>query len=67
MTYNSTAGVEAILAGAPVWCDEGAHYAAVARATRPKRLAYLRRLAWAQWTCDELRDGSAWEFLRQWA
>jgi hypothetical protein len=63
ITYNSTAGVEAIIAGVPVYCHASAHYAAVATAARAERQAYLERLAWGQWTCDELASGEAIAFL----
>lgn len=65
VTYNSTAGLEAVRQGIPVWCAPTAHYAPVAREPDPViRERHFIRLAWAQWTIDELANGEAWEFLR---
>jgi hypothetical protein len=71
VTYNSTAGLEALIAGLPVFCAPCAHYATLAaydgfRVTRAQVQAYVNRLAWAQWTCAELADGSALRFINQW-
>lgn len=64
VTYNSTAGLEALMAGVPVRCHASAHYAAVADlADRSALMAHLHRLAWAQWTCAELRTGEPLRFL----
>jgi hypothetical protein len=65
VTFNSTAGLEAIRQGVPVVCSGKAHYAAIA-APGPDgdlRRSYLERLAWAQWTLDEFRDGTAIDFV----
>lgn len=67
VTYNSTAGTEAVRLGIPVVCDPGAHYAGVAWAPhRTTREGYFYRLAYAQWTLAELADGTALKFLSQW-
>lgn len=67
VTYNSTAGTEAVRLGVPVVCDPGAHYAGVAWAPhRTTREGYFHRLAYAQWTLEELADGTALRFLSQW-
>jgi hypothetical protein len=71
VTYNSTAGVAALLAGVPIICSPTAHYVAVAdyghTATRAQVLDYMHRLAWAQWTMGELRSGEALRFVNQFA
>ena len=71
ITYNSTAGVEAALAGVPVVAmDEGAMAWPVATHdptipwTRPAREPWAHRLAWCQWGQDEIRSGEAWEHLQ---
>lgn len=63
VTYNSTFGVDAMLQGVPVHSHPSAHYHRHAVADRPTRLAYLHRLAYAQWTLDEMRDGTALDFV----
>ncbi len=68
LTYNSTAGLEALLAGVPVHCHESAHYSAVSQLTDPAALLdHCERLAAAQWTCDELRAGEPVRFMDQFA
>lgn len=69
VTYNSTAGVEAVLAGVPtVTLDEGAmawpvtsH--ALAHQRWPDREAWAHDLAWTQWTREEIARGDAWAAL----
>lgn len=68
VTFNSTSGVEAALAGVPVIaCDEGSMVRAVAvhdiaqPVIRPDRSAWAHRLAWCQWRLEEIADGTAWE------
>lgn len=68
VTWNSTAGVEAVLAGVPtVTFDEGAMAWPVSahhlQTTRPPRWEWATRLAWCQFTIDEIRAGIAWEHL----
>ena len=68
VTYNSTAGLDAILAGVPVTCAPTAHYAHVASygiggVTHAQAMQHMHRLAYAQWTCAELRSGEALRFL----
>ena len=70
VTFNSNSGVEAVLAGVPtVTGDEGAvawpvtsHE--VGTWCRPTREAWAHRLAWCQWTLDEIASGDAWDALR---
>ena len=73
VTYNSTAGVEAVLSGCPtVTMDRGsmawpvtAHM--IADGIEPPlpraRLDWCRDMAWTTWRMDELADGSAAERL----
>jgi hypothetical protein len=77
ITYNSTSGVEAILAGVPVDCAPDAHYARVAdygwgeiagKEGRPfvgavETREYFHRLSYAQWLIPEIQNGSAIRFL----
>lgn len=72
VTYNSNAGVEAVLAGVPtITMDEGAMAWAVTShdlghpAARPDRREWCAWLAWCQWRLDEIRDGTAWAHLRE--
>lgn len=71
VTFNSTAGVEAALAGVSVVAlDEGAMVWDVAQhgilepefsVYCPDRTVWADRLAWAQYSFDEVRSGFAWE------
>lgn len=71
VSYNSTAGVESVLGGVPtVTMDEGAmawpvttHSLAEDRIT-PDRADWAYRLAWCQWTLQEIAAGVAWEYLQ---
>jgi len=66
LTFNSTAGLEALRAGVPVGCDSSAHYHRVAGITDPDELlAHCELLAAAQWTCAELRTGAPLRFMAQ--
>ena len=74
VTYNSNSGVDAVLAGVPtVACDKGSMAWPVSRhdismkniITYPDRTQWAQNLAYCQWTADEIRDGSAWEHLKQ--
>jgi hypothetical protein len=68
VTYNSTTGVEAVLAGVPTMTlDEGAMAWPVAShglaepLVTPDRDAWAADLAWCQWSVEELASGAAWE------
>ena len=70
VTYNSTAGVEAVLAGVPtITLDEGAMAWEVTSHTvqdapwRPDRWAWAHGLAWTSYTLEEIAAGLAWERL----
>lgn len=69
VTYNSTTGVEAVLAGVPtITMDEGAmawevsgH--AIGDIQRPNRDRWAHNLAWTSWTLDEIAQGLPWEHV----
>lgn len=69
ITYNSTSGVEAVLAGVPtVVMDPGGMAWEVARhdvgePIRPDRTAWARDMAWTSWTMEEIAAGDAWAAL----
>lgn len=70
ITFNSNTGVDAIMAGVPVYTeDEGSMVWPIAshdgKIVTPDRRPHLNRLAWCQWQKHELADGSAWEAIRQ--
>lgn len=71
VTWNSTSGVEAALAGVPVVaCDEGAMVWPVAShdvdepVIRPDRQEWVEQLACCQWEPDEIVSGEFWEPLK---
>jgi hypothetical protein len=72
VTYNSNAGVDALLRGVPVFAhDIGSMCWAVANKSllsvdvpnRPDRTQWLNDLCYTQWTLDEMRSGEAWRHL----
>lgn len=69
ITYNSTSGVECVLAGVPtITLDEGAmawpvSAHAIEMPPRPDRTAWCHDMAWTSWTMEEIADGTAWEAL----
>lgn len=71
VTFNSTCGQEALLMGVPVFCDPMAIYSGVANTDLSKldnpewhdTEDYFNRLAYSQWTLDELAEGGALNFL----
>lgn len=71
IAYNSNATVDAVLAGIPaITCDEGAmawdvtsHHVSQPLVT-PDRSEWFRRMAWTQWTLQEITSGEAWEVVR---
>jgi hypothetical protein len=71
VVYCSTAGVEAALAGVPVvTLNDGAMAWPVAShvltdpIVKPDRTEWMSRLAWTQWTKEELCAGVAWDALK---
>jgi hypothetical protein len=73
VTYNSNSGVDAALAGIPVvamgrgsmaWPVASHAITADALQFRPDRAQWAARLAWCQWTIDEIRSGAAWDHIK---
>lgn len=75
VTYNSTAGVTALLQGVPVVCDLSCAYAEMAMTStteavlaphipdEAERLRFFSRVAYSQWTPEEMEHGDTAEFL----
>ena len=71
VTFNSNSGVDAVLAGVPtVTLDEGAMAWPVTSHDlarpfyQPDRTAWANRLAWCQWSVEEIASGEAWAHIR---
>lgn len=76
VTYNSTSAVEAVVRGVPTVAmhERSPAYEVAAhslddpwaqwRTAAEGREAWAHRLAYRQWTHSEIRDGTAWEFMR---
>lgn len=71
VTYTSTSAVEAVLAGIPtISCHDGSiarpvtAHGALADPIRPGRMMWAMRLAWCQFTIDEIRNGTAWQTMK---
>jgi hypothetical protein len=71
VTYNSTAGVETVLAGVPtVATDQGAMawpmatHAVSDALARPDRTAWMQGLAWTGFKPREIESGFMWEHLK---
>ncbi len=74
VTYNSNVGVDALIAGVPVFTDdEGSMVHKIANHAlerinapeTPDREAWARSIAYAQWNLEEMRSGLAWRHLRE--
>ena len=72
VTFNSNSGVEALLAGVPMFAaDQGSMCWGIANKSlmsidvpnRPDREQWLNDLCYAQWTLDEMKSGDAWRHL----
>lgn len=74
VTYNSTAGLDALIAGVPVVAFGPAVYGELAECdlafidelevpSLEERRALLARVAYTQWTVEECRDGECLDFL----
>lgn len=70
VTWNSTTGVDAIIAGVPVVAmDEGsmawplASHTLDAPLRNPSRREWLNKLGYSQWTQEEMRAGLPWRHL----
>lgn len=68
VTYNSNSAVDAVLAGVPaVSCDLGSMawditgHDVLKPPPKPYRGEWASRMAWTQWTDDEIESGRAWE------
>jgi hypothetical protein len=71
ITFNSNSAVDAVLAGVPaITLDPGAMAWPVTThdfstdLIRPDRLAWASRIAWSQWSLEEIAAGAAWDRLR---
>lgn len=60
VTYNSNAGVDALLAGKRIHVEDCGSMAWQVG----DREQWAHRLAWRQWTMDEIQSGVAWEHVR---
>lgn len=66
VTWNSNVGHDALLAGVPVVAYGPAAYAELAGETLPSvdtRREYFHRVAYGQWTLDEMRSGACQRFI----
>jgi len=72
VTWASGAGIKALCAGIPVFCDYPKWVGAAAASlnlseietpTLGCRESMLHRMAWAQWTWDEIESGEAFRWL----
>lgn len=74
VTFNSTAGIEALMAGIPVFCSPRAFYSPLCNRlssdiekphfpSDTQRQDFFNRLAYAQWSKGELKSGQAARWL----
>lgn len=69
VTFNSNSGVDALIAGVPVYTEDPGSMAynvsshSVGEILRPDREQWAHDLAYCQWTLDEYRSGLAVEHL----
>jgi hypothetical protein len=70
VTYNSNSGTDAVMAGVPVIMQDlgGMAWPVSAQGLEaeiitPDRTFWGSRLAWCQWTDEELENGFAWDFV----
>lgn len=66
VAYNSTSGLEALIAGVPMICHATAHYAGLTPGS-PELAQHCHRLSYTQWTCAELRAGAALRAMQTFA
>lgn len=74
VTHHSNVGIDALVAGIPVYCETGApallSCAAIADIETPRipsdqeRKQLLADLAYAQWTPAEMRSGACWDHIK---
>lgn len=62
LTWNSNSGVDALLAGKPTHVEDAGGMAYGIDETN--RVPWLYRLAWRQFTLEEITSGLAWEIAR---
>lgn len=71
VTYNSNTAVDAVLAGVPTVTQNAGSMArevsghTIGDRVTPDREEWAARLAWCQWSIEELRSGVAWETVTQ--
>ena len=76
VTFNSNAGLKAILKGVPTFCDPRAIYAGACKTDvskieseynipRARWEDTLNRICYAQWNLDELASGEGWQFVKE--
>lgn len=70
VTFNSNTGVDAVLAGVPVFAfDKGSmvyqvankNWLKIERPEKPDRSQWLNDICYAQWTPEEMMSGEAWK------
>lgn len=72
VTHHSNVGVDAIVAGVPVFCEEGVATPLALRdlglierpITPESREQWVADIAWTQWCLAEMADGAAWRYLK---
>jgi hypothetical protein len=68
VTYNSNSGVDAVLAGTPVYAaDRGSMVYELSNGlnrVQPDRTLWTRKMAYTQWLSEEIESGEAWAALR---
>jgi hypothetical protein len=71
VTWNSNTAVESVLAGVPtVACDRGSmawdvtSHSVKEPTVTPDRNNWAHRLAWCQWTKEELASGECWDAVK---
>tara|TARA_E500000331_G_scaffold224532_1_gene214942 strand:+ start:1561 stop:2496 length:936 start_codon:yes stop_codon:yes gene_type:complete len=77
VNHNSSPGVVAAIEGVPVFLTDAprsqakdvAHtnFADLEQIKQFDRQPWIEKMAMMHWSLDELKDGSAWKHLRQWA
>jgi hypothetical protein len=77
VNHNSSPGVVAAIEGLPVFLTDAgrsqakdvAHtnFADIENITKFDRQPWIEKMAMMHWTLDELKAGTAWKHLRQWA
>ncbi len=73
VTHHSNVGVDALLAGVPIFTEDGAarpfsteNLEAIETPARPDgRERFMAGLAYCQWSLAEMRSGVCWKFVRE--